>query len=58
MYLPYLSSNQILPQFATCVVLLYGGKLALHGEIEAKNLFAFVLYLQKLNDAFATLADF
>eukprot|EP00746_Dinoflagellata_sp_MGD_P016076 gnl/MRDRNA2_/MRDRNA2_136078_c0_seq1.p1 gnl/MRDRNA2_/MRDRNA2_136078_c0~~gnl/MRDRNA2_/MRDRNA2_136078_c0_seq1.p1 ORF type:complete len:537 (+),score=85.96 gnl/MRDRNA2_/MRDRNA2_136078_c0_seq1:187-1611(+) len=58
MYLPYLSSNQILPQFATCVVLFYGGKLAMHGEIEAKNLLAFVLYLQRLNDAFATLADF
>lgn len=58
MYLPYLSSNQILPQFATCIVLFYGGKLAMHGEIETNHILAFVLYLQRLNDAFATLADF
>jgi len=57
-YLVYLTSTMMLPQVVTAVVLFYGGKLAMEGQMQAKSLLSFVFYLQTLNNNFSTLGDF
>lgn len=57
-YLFYLSSTMILPQAVTALVLFYGGKLVMHGQVEADQLLSFVFYLQTLNSNFSVLGDF
>jgi ATP-binding cassette subfamily B (MDR/TAP) protein 9 len=57
-YILYLTLTISLPNFATALVLCFGGKLAMHGELESSRLLAFVFYLQTLNSAFGTLGDF
>ena len=57
-YLVYFTSTMMLPQVVTAVVLFYGGKLTLEGQMRAKSLLSFVFYLQTLNNNFSTLGDF
>ncbi|CAE7949165.1 ABCB9, partial [Symbiodinium sp. KB8] len=57
-YLVYLSSAMMLPQAVTALVLFYGGKLAMSGQMHAGSLLSFVFYLQTLNSNFSTLGDF
>eukprot|EP00930_Biecheleria_cincta_P058788 TRINITY_DN4458_c0_g1_i1.p1 TRINITY_DN4458_c0_g1~~TRINITY_DN4458_c0_g1_i1.p1 ORF type:complete len:840 (+),score=135.71 TRINITY_DN4458_c0_g1_i1:61-2580(+) len=57
-YLLYLSSAMMLPQAVTALVLFYGGKLALEGQLHSSSLVSFVLYLQTLNSNFSTIGDF
>eukprot|EP00931_Biecheleriopsis_adriatica_P063717 TRINITY_DN38647_c0_g1_i1.p1 TRINITY_DN38647_c0_g1~~TRINITY_DN38647_c0_g1_i1.p1 ORF type:complete len:817 (-),score=139.65 TRINITY_DN38647_c0_g1_i1:252-2648(-) len=57
-YLLYLSSAMMLPQSVTALVLFYGGKLAMEGQIQPSALLSFVFYLQTLNNNFSTLGDF
>merc|ERR1719471_530565 len=48
----------MLPQAVTVLVLFYGGKLAMEGNLRAASLLSFVFYLQTLNNNFSTLGDF
>jgi len=57
-YILYLSLTISLPNFTTALLLCYGGKLAMHGQIQAGQLLSFVFYLQTINGAFSTLGDF
>eukprot|EP00435_Cladocopium_sp_Y103_P015138 s812_g3.t1 len=57
-YLAYLSSTMMLPELVTALVLFYGGKLVMEGQMHASSLLSFVFYLQTLNNNFSTLGDF
>jgi len=57
-YIAYLSCTMILPNAVTGLVLFYGGKLTLDGQMHAGSLLSFVFYLQTLNSNFSTLGDF
>jgi len=57
-YLVYMSTTILLPNLVTALVLFYGGKLAMTGQIKAGSLLSFVFYLQTLNNNFNTLGDF
>ncbi|CAL1160936.1 unnamed protein product [Cladocopium goreaui] len=57
-YLAYLSSTMMLPQLVTALVLFYGGKVVVQGQMNASSLLSFVFYLQTLNNNFSTLGDF
>lgn len=57
-YIVYLTLTMSLPNFTTALLLCYGGKLAMHKQIESSRLLAFVFYLQTLNGSFSTLGDF
>lgn len=57
-YLVYCSTVQFLPNAMSCLVLAYGGKLAISaGEVDSQVLMTFVFYLQTLNDSFSTMGD-
>eukprot|EP00629_Pelagomonadales_sp_RCC1024_P005862 CAMPEP_0119269954 /NCGR_PEP_ID=MMETSP1329-20130426/7143_1 /TAXON_ID=114041 /ORGANISM="Genus nov. species nov., Strain RCC1024" /LENGTH=790 /DNA_ID=CAMNT_0007269957 /DNA_START=145 /DNA_END=2514 /DNA_ORIENTATION=+ len=51
------SFNTALPNFMTCLLLFYGGRLAHKGEITSGKLVTFMLLTQSLSDSFNTLAD-
>merc|ERR1719460_2850656 len=57
-YILYLTLTISLPNFTTALLLCFGGKLAMHGQIKAGQLLSFVFYLQTINGAFSTLGDF
>lgn len=57
-YILYLSATMFLPNSVTALVLFYGGKLAMEGQMKAGSLLSFVFYLQTLNSNFSTLGDF
>ncbi|CAJ1460331.1 unnamed protein product [Effrenium voratum] len=57
-YLCYVTSTMMLPQVVTALILFYGGKLAMTGEVHASSLLSFVFYLQTLNSNFSILGDF
>jgi len=48
----YAMTTVFLPQMVTALVLFYGGKLVLDGEISSGKLVSFLLYLQTLSDGF------
>lgn len=48
----YACLTSALPNFVTALVLFYGGKLVLSGEISSGKLVSFLLYLSSLSDAF------
>jgi ATP-binding cassette, subfamily B (MDR/TAP), member 9 len=48
----YACSTTTLPNLVTSLVLFYGGKLVLQGDISSGKLVSFLLYLSSLSDAF------
>ncbi|CAM9281419.1 unnamed protein product, partial [Heterosigma akashiwo] len=53
----YAMSTVFLPQSVTALVLLYGGRLVLEGEISSGKLVTFLLYLGSLSEAFSTMGS-
>ena len=42
----------LLPQLVTALVLFYGGKLVLRGELSGASIVSFMLYLSSLSEGF------
>jgi len=56
-YSAWQSFNTGLPNFVTCLVLYYGGRLVADGSLQSGRLVSFMLLTQSLADSFNTLAD-
>lgn len=53
----YACATVLMPNCVTALVLFYGGKLVIDGEISSGKLVSFLLYLSSLSDAFNSMGS-